>query len=301
MTFAAALLFVLVALPAALAMSRSSRTWMRAIALTSCLFPFFLPASEPFLRAALALLTWLLLVKTLQYTAGHEKPEGFADLIQFLLIPAVVRWEEPRRKDTGRAARTAITSALQLALAFLLMVMVLELDSHHPIQLITTQLGIYLCLAGVTNLAAASLALRGLDYDDPFDNPLAARTPGEFWGRRWNTWVNHMLYRYVFVPSRGRRHPVRGTLLAFAASAALHEGFVVVGTREFTGWTGGFFLVQGVLVAATSKSRWFRQLSRRAPSVTWAFTVVMMMITGIMLVRGVERIDPSHAWERCCR
>ena len=299
MTFAA-LLFVLVALPVVLALLGSSRAWMRAIAVMSCLLPFLLPAAEPFFRAAAALLTWLLLVKTLQYTAGHEKPQGFADLIQFLFIPAVVRWEQPRRKDTARAGRTAITSTLQLALAFLLMVMVLELDRHTQVQVITTELGIYLCLAGVCNLGAASLALRGLDYDDPFDNPLAARTPGEFWGRRWNTWVNHMLYRYVFVPSRGRRHPVRGTL-AFTASAALHEGFVVVGTREFTGWTGGFFLVQGVLVAATSQSRWFRRLSRRAPSVTWAFTMIMMMITGVMLVRGVDRIDPSHAWERCCR
>jgi len=100
-----------------------------------------------------------------------------------------------------------------------------------PVQLITTQVGIYLALAGACNLAVVTLALRGLDFDDPFDNPLVARSPGEFWGRRWNTWVNHMLYRYVFVPSGGWRRPVRGTLAAFPVSGALHEGFVVVGAR----------------------------------------------------------------------
>jgi len=146
-----------------------------------------------------------------------------------------------------------------------------------------------------------SLSLRGLDYDDPFDNPLAARTPGEFWGRRWNTWVSHMLYRYVFLPSGGRRHPVRGTLAAFAVSGALHEGFVVVGTLGFSGWMGGFFLLQGALVAATSHSRPFRRLARRAPLATWAFTIVLMLATGTLFVRGADGIEPSDAWRRCCR
>lgn len=170
-----------------------------------------------------------------------------------------------------------------------------------PVQLITTQVGIYLALAGACNLAVVTLALRGLDFDDPFDNPLVVRSPREFWGRRWNTWVNHMLYRYVFVPSGGWRRPVRGTLAAFAVSGALHEGFVVVGTREFTGWMGGFFLAQGVLVAATSQSRWFRRLVRHAPALTWVFTLVAALTTGVMLVRGADGIDPSEAWRRCCR
>jgi hypothetical protein len=267
----------------------------------ACALPFFLPTAEPFFRAAVALLTWLLLVKTLQYTAGHEKPMGFVDLLQFLTIPAVVRWETPRRKDPHRIWKALSKGLGQLALALLLMIAVLQLDRTHPIQLITTQIGIYLSLAGACNLVVVTLAMRGLDFDDPFDNPLAARSPGEFWGRRWNTWVNHMLYRYVFVPSGGWRRPVRGTLAAFAVSGALHEGFVVVGTREFTGWMAGFFLVQGVLVAVTSQSRSFRRLARHAPALTWTFTLMALLTTGVMLVRGADGIDPSDAWRRCCR
>ena len=289
------------AVPVILSLLRERSRLMRVVALSACALPFLLPNNEPFFRAAAALLTWLLLAKTLQYMAGHEKPRGFVDLLQFLTIPVVVRWEVPRRTDPGRARRTLLRGLVQLGLTLLLMLAVLQLDRTHLIQLITTQVGIYLSLAGALNLAVVTLALRGLDYDDPFDNPLAARTPGEFWGRRWNTWVNHMLYRYVFVPLGGRRRPGRGTLAAFAFSAALHEGFVVAGTREFTGWMGGFFLVQGVLVVATSQSRSFRRLARRVPVLTWAFTLMAMLTTGVMLVRGADGIDPSDAWHRCCR
>ncbi len=292
---------LLAATPVILGLSRDHSRLMRVGAFSACALPFLLPNDEPFFRAAAALLTWFFLVKTLQYTAGHEKPRGFVDVLQFLTIPAVVRWEVPRRKDPRRARQTLLRGLVQLGLALLLVLAVLQLDRTHLVQLITTQVGIYLSLAGALNLAVVTLALRGLDYDDPFDNPLAARTPGEFWGRRWNTWVNHMLYLYVFVPLGGRRRPVRGTLAAFAISGALHEGFVVVGTRDFTGWMGGFFLVQGVLVVATSQSRSFRRLARRAPVLSWAFTLLAMLTTGVMLVRGADGIDPSDAWHRCCR
>lgn len=294
-------LLALAALSMTLALLRHRSGLLRAVALAGCTLPFFISPSEPLLRAAATLLTLLFLVKALQYSAGHQTPRGLLDFLQFLIIPAVVRWENPRRPDAARAARTLLTSLMQLGLALLIMVVVLRLDRKNPVQLITTQIGIYLGLAAACNLAAVSLSLRGLDYDDPFDNPLAARTPGEFWGGRWNTWVNHTLYRYVFVPSGGRRHPVRGTLAAFAVSGALHEAMADAGTLAFSGWMFGYFLVQGALVVATSQSRSFRRLARRAPALTWALTVVVMLATGVMFVRGADGIDPSDAWLRCCR
>jgi hypothetical protein len=94
---------------------------------------------------------------------------------------------------------------------------------------------------------------------------------------------------------------VRGTLAAFAVSGAFHEAAADVGTLSFSGWMLAYFLVQGTLVAATSQARSFRRLARRAPALTWALTVVVMLATGAMLVRGSDGIDPSNAWRRCCR
>lgn len=285
---------------AALILLRNRPRAMCGVALAACVLPLLLPTSDPLLRAGTALLTWLFLVKTLQFAARHEAPTGVFDLLLFLTIPAVVRWQAARRPDYARALRSVVRGLGQLALMGLLTLTVISLDARNPVQLITTQVGIYLALAGVLNIAAATLSARGLDYDDPFDNPLAARTPAEFWSRRWNTWVSHMLHRYVFLPAGGRRHPLRGTLAAFAASAALHEGFVVVGLLTVSGWMGAYFLLQGVLVAVTSRWRPFRRLAREVPALGWLVTLAVLLASGTLLVRGADGLDPSQGWRRCC-
>lgn len=291
--------FVLLAMPTVMA---SLRRWPRAVcavALATCALPFLLPLSAPFTRAAAAVVSWVFLVKALEYAAGREKPgSSRLDFLLYLIIPAVVRWDTPRRRDTRRAVRALLTGLMQLGILWLLFALVPYLDRHNPAQLLTTELGIYFTVAGAFNLIVIPLALRGLDYDDPFHNPLASRTPGEFWGVRWNTWVNHQLYRYVFVPMGGRRHPIRGTLAAFAFSGAFHEALVGVGTLSFPGWMFAYFLVQGVLVMATVHWKSFRRLAKRAPVLTWAMTVVIMLATGVMFVRGAAGIDPSEAWQR---
>jgi D-alanyl-lipoteichoic acid acyltransferase DltB (MBOAT superfamily) len=235
----------------------------------------------------------------MEYAAGREKPGAKRlEFLLYLIIPAVVRWDTPRRLDTRRALRALLTGLMQLGMLWLIFVIVSRLDTHSPVQLLTTQLGIYFTVAGLFNLAVVPLALRGLDYDDPFDNPLASRTPGEFWGRRWNTWVNHLLYRYIFTPMRGRKHPIRGALAAFAFSGAFHEAIVGVATLSFPGWMFAYFLTQGLLVMATLHWRSFRHLAKRAPWLTWALTVTVMLATGVMFVRGAAGIDPSDAWNR---
>lgn len=270
---------------------------MCVVALAACVLPFLLPLSQPFLRASAAVASWVVLIKTFEFATGREQPAtDFVDFLLYLVIPAVVRWQTPRRRDTRRIVRTLLTSLMQLSIAAALVMLASRVDRGHPVQLIIAQFCLYFSLAGAFNFVVVPLALLGLDYDDPFDNPLASRTPGEFWGRRWNTWVNHLLYRYIFVPMRGRHHPIRGTLAAFAFSGAFHEVIVAVGTLSFSGWMFAFFLVQGLLVMATLHWKAFRHLAKRAPVLTWALTLMVMLSTGVMFVRGADGIDPSNTW-----
>ncbi|HET7745897.1 MAG TPA: MBOAT family protein [Vicinamibacteria bacterium] len=284
-----------------LALLRPWPSAMRVVGLVGCALPFALPLSTPLLRAGAALVCWLVFIKVLQYAAGHERPRGAVEFFQFAILPAVVRWDGPRRADLARFGRTAAAGVFQVAVALLLVWLVTSLDLRSPVELVTTQLGLYFALAGFANLAALSLSLRGLDYQDPFDNPLLSRTPSEFWGRRWNTWVNHTLYRYVFLPAGGRRRPARGIMAAFLVSGLFHDALVAAGNLRVTLWMTAFFLLQGLIVAVTSGSRGFRRLARRSPVLTWAVTAVLMLTTGVLLVRGADGIDPSRAWERCCR
>ena len=183
------------------------------MALVSCALPFFLPLSAPFSRCFAAVFTCLFLVKALQFSAGHVRPQGRFEFLLFLLSYVVVRWETPRRPDRLRAARTLFTGLFHLGLAWLLRDLVLRLDGHNPVQLFTSQLGVYLLAAGFCNLTSVKFSLRGLDHDDGFNNPFASVSPSEFWGQRWNNWISELLHRYVFLPSGGRRHPLRGMLV----------------------------------------------------------------------------------------
>ena len=277
------------------------RNWPRLVclvALAGCALPFFLPVSEPLLRSVTLVFSCSLLIKALQFAAGHARPRGWIDFGLFIFTFAVVRWETPRRPDFRRAALTLLTGLFQLGLAWLLMIVVLRLDALNPVQLFTTQLGCYLVVAGLCNLSAVKLSLRGLDYEDGFNNPFGSLTPGEFWGRRWNTYVSDLLHRYVFLPVGGRRHSLRGLLAAFAVSGAFHELLFDLGTLKFNGGMLGFFLLQAGLVAVTSRSRFYRRLARDLPVLAWLLTIILMLLTGILFVRGMDGVDPSYAWHR---
>jgi len=262
--------------------------------------PFLLPASAPIPRVIVAMVTWPIFVRMLRYAAGHERPQGLHDFLQFLMIAAIIRWQSPRRPDKARALRSLLTAVVQVGLATALMQTTLWLDLRNAVLLVTTQIGIYLVVAGIFNVYETWLSLRGLDYDPPFDSPFLSRTPAEFWARRWNTWIHAILHQYVFIPCGGRRHPVRGTFAAFAISGVFHVGLVAAGTLNLSGWMFAYFLLQGALVVGTSRSRSFRQLAARRPALSAAMTLAVILGAGSMLIRGAADVDPSHAWQRCC-
>ena len=277
------------------------RDWPRllcAVAMAGCALPFYISPSAPLWRSVAMAVTCFLLVKALQFAAGHVRPRGWIDFGLFIFTFASVRWETPRRPDPRRAARRLLTGLGLLGLAWLVRDLVLRLDVRNPVQLFTTQLGVYLVVAGYCNLAVVKLSLRGLDHDDVFHNPFGSLNPAEFWGRRWNSYVGHLLHRYVFLPAGGRRRPVRGLLAAFGASAVLHEVIFDIGTQKFNGGMLVFFMLQGGLVAVTSRSRFYRRLARKLPVLAWLLTTVLMLGTGILFVYGMDGVDPSNAWRR---
>jgi len=277
------------------------RNWPRllcGVALVGCALPFFLTAATPVQRLVTFLFTSLFLIKALLLATGHARPRGLVDCVLFIFTFAVVRWETPRQPDPRRAARTLLISLGQFVLAWLLMRIVVQFDQRNPVQLFTAQIGFYLVAGGALQSALALLSLRGLDHDNLFNNPLASLTPAEFWGRRWNTWVRDLLHRYVFLPAGGRRHPVRGTMAAFAVSGAYHELLIDVGTGKFNGGMLAYFLLQGGLVLATARSSFYRRLAREVPGLAWVLTTILLLLTGVLFVRGLDGVDPSKAWHR---
>jgi len=120
--------------------------------------------------------------------------------------------------------------------------------------------GIYFVASVYTVDAFYRTLLLPTGYDVPGTNqrPWRARTVSEFWGRRWNSGIQHLLRDSVYVPLAAAGCP-RGTavLATFAASAGLHVyPMYMVGVRA--GVCASvllFFLVQALLMLAERSTR----------------------------------------------
>ncbi|MEM6995546.1 MAG: MBOAT family O-acyltransferase [Myxococcota bacterium] len=91
----------------------------------------------------------------------------------------------------------------------------------------------------------------GFHVAETFETPLFARSPRDFWGRRWNLFVHRWVRRHIFRPVGGVRHPLRGAALVFVYSALVHEYVVVAALRGLPrglGWMSAFFVLHGLAV-----------------------------------------------------
>jgi alginate O-acetyltransferase complex protein AlgI len=107
---------------------------------------------------------------------------------------------------------------------------------------------------GLCDVLAGFWRLRGVPVGRLFVNPLASKTLGEFWGRRWNLAFHDVAWTMVFRPAARRWGPRTGILLTFAFSGILHELLLSVPAGGGYGLPTAYFLLHGGLVLA--ERRW---------------------------------------------
>jgi hypothetical protein len=114
--------------------------------------------------------------------------------------------------------------------------------------------------------------------------PIAARSVGEFWSRRWNRPVSAWLGEYAFAPLARRRRPVLALVLAFAVSAALHAWMFYAGLGLRAALAGGlFFLLQAPVVML--ESRW--RITRWPTALARAWTLGWLLLSSPLFVAPV--------------
>lgn len=107
---------------------------------------------------------------------------------------------------------------------------------------------------GLCDVLAGFWRLRGVPVERLFVNPLASRTLGEFWGRRWNLAFHAVARDYVFRPVARRWGPASGVFVTFVFSGVLHELLLSVPAGGGYGLPFAYFLLHGLLVMA--ERRW---------------------------------------------
>lgn len=100
---------------------------------------------------------------------------------------------------------------------------------------------------GVFTLLTAAFTSRGYAVRVPFDAPLRARSPAEFWARRWNRGFAEMTSLAVHRPLRARLGARGAYLAAFVVSGLLHEVAISLPVRAGYGLPTLYFALQGLL------------------------------------------------------
>ncbi|HZE95906.1 MAG TPA: MBOAT family protein [Planctomycetota bacterium] len=118
---------------------------------------------------------------------------------------------------------------------------------------------------GFFDVLAGFWRLRGVAVGRLFVNPLASRTLGEFWGRRWNLAFHVVARDHVFKPVARRWGPAAGILATFFFSGLLHEALLSLPAGAGYGLPLAYFMLHGLLVLA--ERHW--KIESRAWTLFW--------------------------------
>jgi Membrane bound O-acyl transferase family len=122
----------------------------------------------------------------------------------------------------------------------------------------------WLAVSALVDVLTGLAMQTGIAVAETFDVPPLARSPRDFWGRRWNLVVHDMVFRHVFLPLGGLRRPLRSTLGVFVISGLLHELFVVMALGRLPRHVGFMLLFFGLHgLAVMAQLAWDRGPGRR--------------------------------------
>lgn len=122
----------------------------------------------------------------------------------------------------------------------------------------------YLGVSALVDVVGGLAMQSGNALAEGFNAPPLARSPRDFWSRRWNLVVHDLVFRHVFLPLGGLRRPLRGTIGVFVLSGLIHEYFIVAcmgRASSYPGWMMLFFGLHGIAVMA--QLAWDRGPGRR--------------------------------------
>jgi hypothetical protein len=270
-------------------------------ALLACVaMPFALPAFEPGIWALARIAVSVAAVTTTAkvWTSSRAGPRDPAMLASFgrfalwFIMPPETTWPA----DAAVAARNRAEGSRRLgrALAKLpgfgaLYVLHVYVPTVHDVAHVEAFWALWLCWLGISaivDVVTGTAMLAGVHVEEIFDAPPLARSPRDFWGKRWNLFVHQFAARFLFIPLGGRHHPIRATLGVFACSGAMHEYFVLATTggvgahTGHTGWMMAFFILQGLAVVAEMIMRRRSRRARLPRAAAIALHVVWLTATG---------------------
>lgn len=251
-------------------------------------------------------ISWLANFKLLLFAFG-KGPLGTLDppisLCRFLVVsclPIEIR-ENPPQKHENKQNRShkkwSLNSFLIKALILAIVIKVFDYKEQildQKIILVLNCLFIYLLLETILSVVAAvPRVMLGLELEPHFDEPYLSTSLQDFWGRRWNLMVNHILRPTVYEPSLllwagllGRRWAqIPAVWATFLVSGLAHELiFFYLGRVRPTWEITWFFVLHGLCLTVEIALKRALPATWRIPKVvSGALTLGFVMLTSFWL------------------
>jgi hypothetical protein len=220
--------------------------------------PWLAPDAPPIGRGLLALMAVWMFARAIDL--ARDRPRSFTS--RLALTVALFDSREAQRKPAEFDTGALLAAAGYLGLAFASLVVAIsvsaQLDGGWRWALRWTA-GLAFVYAFPDAVAAGMRFVYGLigwRLPEMHRVPIASRSLGEFWGKRWNRVVGSWLRRHCFLPLARRRMPAAGMAFAFVVSTALHVWFAGVAVGIIGGlMMGAYFVIEGVLVLLENQVR----------------------------------------------
>ncbi len=133
---------------------------------------------------------------------------------------------------------------------------------------------IFLLHFGTFHLLSLVWRRLGVNARPVMRNPSRSTSLAEFWGLRWNTAFHELAARFTFRPLRRLVGATGASLLVFLVSGLIHELVISLPAQGGYGLPTGYFLVQGLGVAA-ERTRPARRLGLGRGWRGWMFTILV--------------------------
>jgi hypothetical protein len=126
---------------------------------------------------------------------------------------------------------------------------------------------------GTFHLLSLGWRRRGVDASPVMRKPMASSSLSEFWGRRWNTAFHELATQFTYHPAQPIVGRTAAMLLVFLVSGLIHEMVISVPAHGGYGLPTGYFVLQGLGVAA-ERTRAGRRLGLGSGWRGWLFTAL---------------------------
>ncbi|MEK7485233.1 MAG: membrane bound O-acyl transferase family-domain-containing protein [Planctomycetota bacterium] len=236
----------------------TTRFFLLLISSTSTLtWPLFVPDSLLPIRFIFAIMSFGKIIKTIEIAYGRlcdpKMLESFARYLIWSFNIADTFWAETfdEKRKARSDGRIRIGRGLLKTLLFLGFLVLStskpELHSYFWLSMFWFLWCCYFAASGFGDIATGMVMQLGVNVSPIFNRPFMARSPRDFWSRRWNLCFRDISYRNIFLPLHGHKRPLLATFLVFLMSGIVHE-YIIFSSVGFSVFGGMliFFMLQWI-------------------------------------------------------